>query len=156
MKTLLFAAVLTLSAFNNPQPKASFRALYALAGGTWQMKTKTGAICERWKKINANELHSQGFKVTGHDTIWLEKVQLVHKGNDIYYIPTVTDENAGKPVSFKLTSTKNGQFVFENPGHDFPQRVVYQFITPDSLHAWVDGTIKGKLKKQHFYYKRVN
>ncbi|MES2427291.1 MAG: DUF6265 family protein [Bacteroidota bacterium] len=81
---------------------------------------------------------------------------MIKKGNDIYYVPTVTGQNAGKEVLFELTSTTNGEYIFTNPEHDFPQRVVYQFITADSLHAYVDGQYNGKFVKQDFHYKRVN
>jgi hypothetical protein len=133
-----------------------FKPLNALAGGTWQMKTKKGFICERWTKANTNELRSIGFKVIGADTVIEERVRVIKKDNDIYYVPTVTGQNSGKEVFFKLTSTTNGEYIFTNPEHDFPQRVVYQLIAPDSLHAWVDGQYNGKYVKQDFHYKRVN
>ncbi len=120
------------------------------------MKTKKGIICERWIKTNANELRSSGFKVIGTDTTVEEKIRLIKKDKDIYYIPTVTGQNGGKEVLFKLTSTVNGEYIFTNPEHDFPQRVVYQFITADSLHAYVDGQYNGKFVKQDFHYKCFN
>lgn len=33
----------------------------------------------------------------------------------------------GAPVAFKMVSSTNQQFVFENPQHDFPKRIVYHF-----------------------------
>ncbi len=118
------------------------------------MKTKTGFTCEQWKMINPNELQSSGFDVVGSRTIVEEKVKLIKNRAGIFYIPTVLNQNGGKEVRFKLTSAANGQFVFSNPTHDFPQRIVYQFASKDVLHAWVDGKVKGKFVKQDFYYKR--
>ncbi|MES2427292.1 MAG: hypothetical protein V4560_09985, partial [Bacteroidota bacterium] len=55
-------------------PPPTFRlTLYTLAGGTWQMKTKKGYVCERWTKTSVTELRSIGFKVIGADTIIEEK-----------------------------------------------------------------------------------
>lgn len=45
-----------------------FQQLYALAGGTWVMKTKKGFICEQWQKVNNSEMRNRGFRVTGKDT----------------------------------------------------------------------------------------
>ena len=45
-------------------------------------------------------------------------------------------------------------FVFENPEHDFPKRIVYKLITTDSLHAYIDDGKEDSKKKQNFYYKR--
>lgn len=133
----------------------NFRTLHNLAGGTWQMKTKNGYYCERWTKVSSNELKSTGFSVKGKDTTLLEQVKLVSKADGIFYIPVVNNQNSGLPVSFKLTSSTNNEFIFSNPEHDFPQRVAYHFITADSVHAWVDGENKGKYSMQNFYYKRV-
>ena len=133
----------------------SFLQLYALTGGTWEMKTKKGAICERWQMINDNEIHGQGFKVIGHDTTLLEQVRLIRKNNEVYYIPTVSNQNGGQAVSFKLTEVKGRQFTFSNPAHDYPQFVVYDILSPDSLHAWTDGKNNGKALKVDFYYRRV-
>jgi hypothetical protein len=45
--------------------------------------------------------------------------------------------------------------VFENPQHDFPQKVGYQRGGPGSLLAWVEGTEKGQTRKIEFPYKRI-
>lgn len=117
------------------------------------MKTAKGYSCERWTKINSNELQGIAFNITGKDTAVLERVRLSNTNSAISY--NVTGAKSGDKTSFKLTSSKNGEFVFENPAHDFPQRVVYHFVKPDSIHAWVDGKYKGKFEKMDYYYKRV-
>lgn len=155
MKKHLFIIALLLCCIAYAQQADPFKSLHALTGGTWQMKTKKGILGETWKKSNTNELNSEGYKITGKDTTKLEKVQLVKKDDGIYYISTIKDQNDAKPIPFKLISSTNNQFVFSNPEHDFPQRIVYHMVTPDSLHAWIDGNYNGKFIKQDFYYKRV-
>ena len=117
------------------------------------MKTAKGYSCEKWVKVSANELSSVAFDIKGKDTTVLEHVRLVNNKGIISY--NVTGAKSGDKTSFKLTSAKNKQFVFENPLHDFPQRVVYHFVKPDSIHAWVDGKYNGKYEKVDFYYKRI-
>lgn len=155
MKTLTLLAAIFITNICLAQQKLDFQPLNRLVGGSWHMKTAKGITAETWKKINNDELHNRAFKIIGKDTTLLEKVQLIKKGNDIYYISTVQNQNEGKPVSFKLTESTNNQFVFSNPTHDFPQRIIYHFVTQDSIHAWIDGQYNGKLVKQDFYYKRV-
>ena len=72
------------------------------------------------------------------------------KGDDLFYIPTVKNQNNGEPVSFKLVSGKNGEFVFENKQHDFPQRIIYRNPNPDSLYARIEGYQQGKVHKEEF------
>ena len=45
--------------------------------------------------------------------------------------------------------------LFENPQHDFPQRVGYRSSGPDTMLAWIEGTAKGKSRKLEFPYRRV-
>jgi hypothetical protein len=153
MRKLIILIILCIC--HSTYAQSPFDVLYRLAGGTWQMKTSKGYTCESWKVAGNNQLNGIGFKVSGADTVIQEHVKLMKTTAGIFYIPTVTDQNKGKEVQFKLSSTANGAFVFSNPQHDFPQRVVYQFVSNDSLHAWIEGQYNGRLVKRDFYYKRV-
>ncbi|MBK7121923.1 MAG: hypothetical protein IPH68_03420 [Chitinophagaceae bacterium] len=91
--------------------------------------------------------------IKGSDTIVTERVALTNTKDAIIYTSTVEDQNNRQPIAFKMTKGDDNMFVFENPAHDFPKRIVYRFVTADSLHAFIDdGTEAGK--KQNFYYKR--
>ena len=154
MKKILIAitAVTCLAAFKLTDNKKIFKKLYSLEG-TWKMVTKRGAICEEWKKIDKNYLQNRGYMIKGSDTIVTERVALTNTKEGIFYTSTVEDQNQKQPIAFKMTGSENNMFVFENPQHDFPKRIVYKFITADSLHAFIDdGTEAGK--KQNFYFKR--
>ncbi|CAN5768761.1 hypothetical protein BH11BAC3_BH11BAC3_04770 [soil metagenome] len=131
-----------------------FRQLNKLEG-TWMMKTGKGIIGESWKKINDRTLQCKGFMIKEGDTINTENVQLIKNKEGIFYIPTVTNQNNQQPVTFQLTSSANNEFVFENPQHDFPKRVVYQLISNDSLIAWIDGGNEQAGSRKMFNYKRV-
>lgn len=144
--------ILCLSAFYTSDNNKTFKKLYALEG-TWKMTTKRGAICEEWKKVDKNYLQSRGYMIKGTDTIVNERVALTNTAAGIFYTSTVEDQNNKQPIAFKMTKAENNIFVFENPRHDFPKRIVYHLITADSLHAFIDdGTETGK--KQNFYYKK--
>ncbi len=145
------AVILCAAAFMIPADK-TFTKLYTLEG-TWKMTTKRGAICEEWKKVNDNHLQSKGYFIKGADTLVNERVALTNSKEGIFYTSTVEDQNNKEPITFKMTGADNNRFVFENPQHDFPKRIVYKFITADSMHAFIDdGTETGK--RQNFYYKK--
>ncbi|HEX7115588.1 MAG TPA: DUF6265 family protein [Steroidobacter sp.] len=57
---------------------------------------------------------------------------------------------------FTLVRSEPHEWVFENPDHDFPQRVVYRLNAPDELHAYVEGTRGGATKRFDFRYKRAS
>jgi hypothetical protein len=154
MKKILIAitTIICLASFEFADNSKTFKKLYALEG-TWKMATKRGALCEEWKKIDKNYLQNKGYMIKGKDTIVSERVALTNSNGGIFYTSTVEDQNNKQPIAFKMTKAENNMFVFENPQHDFPKRIVYKLVTADSLHAYVDdGTETGK--KQNFYYKR--
>jgi hypothetical protein len=82
-------------------------------------------------------------------------VALRNTKEGIFYTSTVEDQNNKQPTSFKLTSGNNNVFVFENPQHDFPKRIVYKLISADSLHAYIDDGNNSTKKRQDFYYKKA-
>jgi len=131
----------------------TFRRLYALEG-TWKMNTRRGAICEEWKKVNANHLQNRGYRVNGTDTVINERVALTNTENGIYYTSTVEDQNNQKPIAFKMSRAEGNTFVFENPDHDYPKRIVYQLIGADSLYAYIDDGSDDPKKRQNFRYKK--
>jgi Domain of unknown function (DUF6265) len=125
-----------------------------LIEGIWIMPTKNGAIGETWKRIDDNYYQGKGFMIKGTDTLITEQVSLRKTADGIFYISTVEDQNNKQPISFKLSSSNINLFIFENPEHDFPKRIVYEFTDSITLHAYIDDGINGK-KKHHFYYKKV-
>lgn len=134
---------------------SAFRELSALQG-TWISNTKRGIIGEHWVKTNDSALLGKGFFVKGADTIVTETVSLIARDGNVYYIPAVKDQNNGKEISFRLTSAEGRVFVFENPSHDYPKRIVYELVKADSLHAYIDAGVTETNKRQHYFYHKVN
>ena len=105
------------------------------------MKTKRGGIGETWHKIDKTYLQSKGFFLKGSDTIATERA-LRNTKEGIFYTSTVADQNSNQPIAFILNSSAKNIFIFENSEHDFPKRIIYELITKDSIHAYIDGGIK--------------
>jgi hypothetical protein len=136
------------------EPSPTFKKLYALQG-SWSMLNKKGSYtCEYWKKTSATSLSGKSFFVNAKDTTAFETVQLEEKPTGIFYTITATNEDATKAVTFKLTNNNGNKFVFENPTHNFPKMIVYDFIGKDSIHAYMGDGKEGSSKTAHFYYKK--
>ncbi|BCW88980.1 hypothetical protein sos41_21340 [Alphaproteobacteria bacterium SO-S41] len=62
----------------------------------------------------------------------------------------------GQPTTvFTLKEADNGYAMFENPDHDFPQRVIYTFNGEDTLNARIEGTMDGKEAAMEWHYTRI-
>lgn len=123
--------------------------------GDWQNKTPRGITVESWKKLNDSTYLAKSYQLRGLDTVSSEHVQLEEHHGNLYYIPTVKNQNDGKPVIFKMTASSADSFIFENPEHDFPQKITYNRISKDSVAAEISGTYKGKQRAIKFPMGRV-
>lgn len=150
--TMLLLATLTDAV--SQDASARFKQLQAIIGN-WSMQTKKGIIYESWSQASDSSLTGKSYRIVGEDSLLLEELGLVRKGNDIFYIPAVRNQNGQEPVTFKLLKVENDNYVFDNPAHDFPQRIIYHLPKSNTMHAWIEGMDKGIYRKSDFYYKKV-
>jgi hypothetical protein len=62
---------------------------------------------------------------------------------------------SGQPSAVFVSSSIGEQsVVFENPKHDFPQRIGYE-RQGDGLLAWIEGTQDGEARRMEFPYRRA-
>jgi len=118
--------------------------------GTWKSQTAEGLIMETWRPMTDTSFEGESslYKKTT-ETVMLEKIRLVSRGRDYYYIPLAQGQNNNRPVEFRLTSFSKKGFMAENPSHDFPKRISYT-IKKDSLYAFVDDGPSGKRKDYNY------
>ncbi len=134
--------------------KEDFLPLYELAG-TWKMETPKGSIYEQWNRQDSYKLSGKSYKLKNTDTMVLEKIELTFNSGNIFYTPSVSDQNNQRPIPFQLVSASNNKFTFENKEHDYPQRIIYHLVSKDSVHARIEGIKNGKEMGSDFFYKRV-
>lgn len=82
-------------------------------------------------------------------------MDLFQKSDSLILKISVKDQNNEKPVSFYLTKSNDNQLVFENPKHDFPNKIVYNKINSDSIVATIEGIKNGKTQSEAFPMKRT-
>jgi len=130
-----------------------FRKLRDLEG-SWEMKTDKGYIQEKWVRTNDSTFEGKNYSITRGVVILEERMKIVLTNEGIFFIATVTYQNKGLPVSFKLISIKNNEFIFENKEHDFPQQVMYH-VKDDGLFAFINGSTEKGFKKIDFSFYRM-
>jgi len=148
----VFALVVSNNLFAQDAPSLS-NAKWLL--GKWGNQTQRGKMVEEWSLINDSTYGGRSYMITATDSISLESIVLKKEGNDIFYIPTVKGQNNDQPVKFKLTSSSANQLVFENPAHDFPQKISYTLETENSLMAEISGMINGQQRSRKFPMTRL-
>lgn len=122
--------------------------------GSWKNNTKDMNFVENWKIESDSSYSAESFVLVSKDTVFYESVNLIQKNDSLFYIVSVRNQNNEKPVSFYLTKSNNNQLVFENPKHDFPNKIVYNKINNDSMVATIEGIKNGKKQNEAFPMKR--
>lgn len=151
--TVLLLAVfcLGLPAAGGPQPAApSIRDLAWLAG-CWESQRGARTTSEHWLKPSGNMMLGVAQTVRDGKTVEFEFMRIHEDRGRIYY----TAKPSGQPeASFELKSLAVESVVFENPQHDFPQRIIYRKEKDGSLLARIEGERNGKPGGIDFPYQR--
>ena len=144
---LALACLIALPAAANP---ASQVARLSWITGTWSETKGEVTTRETWQA-------SDGALVGKGETLRLGKPPHIEQMK-ITAEPagaTFTAMIAGQPPTpFLLLAGAEGEAVFENKAHDFPQRVIYRRCGAD-LCARIEGTVGGKLQFQEWRYSHV-
>jgi hypothetical protein len=135
---------------NNSKPKNILPDFEWLVGKWINNQDSTALFFENWTKNDAGDFNGKSYILAHHDTVFFESIKLHSLDSGTYYSVSVRNQNLSDVVHFKLVSSANQTFVFENKKHDFPQSITYQYKAPDTLNAWIEGLIKGELKKETF------
>lgn len=123
--------------------------------GKWENKSNDGNLFESWKKINDSIYNGESYFIKGKDTLHYEKIQMKQKGEELFYISTISGQNNDKPITFIFNDTVSKQLVFENPQNDYPQKIVYSKITKDSIIIRISGIQQGKPSSTKYSLKKT-
>lgn len=99
---------------------------------------------------NDSTFSGDSYFINTKDTVHFESIQLVQKAEELTYIATVVGQNNEQPVAFKLTSDTDDTFTFENPAHDYPQKISYKKVSGTSLIASISGKQQGKQSTESY------
>jgi hypothetical protein len=155
-KALAALAITSMIAASCDQPvkEKPLDKLSWLEGG-WEGITEEVVMRESWTKVNDKLMTGEGYVLAGTDTVFRESLKLMTVNDSmIYYvvaIPGVPDS-----TNFILSKYENDEAVFENPEHDFPQRIVYKKVNNDSVYAYIEGQTDKGLKRDEYPYKRIS
>jgi hypothetical protein len=134
-----------------PAPAAAVAGDMAWLAGAWVGTTGKSSIEERWSPPLGGALlgTSRTVSTSKGKMVAFEFLRIVERDGGLVY---VAQPNGAPPTEFVLTELAGTRAVFENPRHDFPQRIVYELSEDGRLRASI-GFMKGG-KPQAFEFGR--
>jgi hypothetical protein len=125
--------------------------------GCWSGTVNQREFREHWSPLRGGMLVGVGHTVNQGKTQSYEYLRLEARGDGVYYVAAPSGQSE---TAFKLGSIaaddKDSIFVFGNPAHDFPQRIIYRRGSEGWLYATVEGKIKGEDRQVIYPMRRVD
>ncbi len=90
--------------------------------------------------------------VRGDSLVEWEAMRIEARGDTLVFVAQPWGQGL---TEFRSTSVSDDAVVFENPLHDFPQRVIYRHAAGDSLHARIEGVRTGEERGIDFRMSRA-
>jgi hypothetical protein len=150
MRPFVLAACALLCATAAPAQTAVTQ--LAWLAGCWRLDDRGRVVEEQWTRPLGGIMLMAGRTVRGDTLVEFEQVRLFPRDGRLVYAAAPSGQT---PAEFISTVVSDSAVTFENPAHDFPQRVRYRRAGGDSLVARVEGLRRGVLRGIDFAYQRV-
>lgn len=148
----LLALMLAAARPASAEPRAIDR--LAWMEGVWVGEQNGVMIEETWSSPAGGGLvgmhkDSRGGRMVGHEFFRIIEIDTL----GVCYFASPAGR---EPVRFCASEWDSTRVVFENPFHDFPQRIVYWLDPEGRMHARIEGVSKdGERAKEWVWTRRV-
>ena len=149
----LLVAVSVASAMSGAEPAKPSVASLSWLAGTWSFERNGRIVTERWTAPSGGMMMGTSQTVVKDRTVEYEFVVLrANAQGEVLYVAKPSRQ---PEAEFKLVRATEREVLFENPQHDFPQRISYVLKDDGTLLAAIEGTKDGKTRRVEFPYRPV-
>lgn len=124
----------------------------AWMSGSWAFTKGDTRTEEHWTLPAGGTMLGMSRIVRGEKTAMFEfcRIEIVDG------VPAFLAQPRGRTATvFKLAHAGPREAVFENPAHDFPQRIIYRREADDRLMARVEGKVKGEVVGEDYPFVKA-
>ncbi len=142
------------AAFGQGNPVADISDFDGMAG-CWERSdpAKKLLVTEQWMKPAGTSILGMGRTVKNGKTTAFEYMRIEQRADGIYLVAKPSENKDETP--FKLKSSTLNEIVFENPEHDFPQRIIYK-LDGKKMIGRIEGMNNGKPMGIDFPFTKVS
>ena len=121
--------------------------------GCWELRAPNRVTLEMWMPPLGDLMLGASRTTVGTATSEFEQLKLKVEGDKLVYIAAPSGQ---KETSFTSTTIADTLIVFENPAHDFPQKIIYRRRGADSIVARIEGPGPNGPRGSNFPMRRSN
>lgn len=141
MRLLIAVAVVAASLTRSAQPVKPALNDLAWMAGSWVGTVQGVEMEEHWTAPKGGSMVGMHRDVAKGRTVSFEFLRIEVQKDQVVYLSMPNGRSPATP--FPLKDASGTRVVFENPTHDFPQRIIY-WKDGNDLRAGIEGTMKGK------------
>lgn len=119
--------------------------------GSWVSDAGPRQSDEHWTHAAGGTMFGVNRTVANDRTVFFEYLRIEKTEAGIVYL--ASPKGRQPPTAFTLIESGEKRAVFENPQHDFPQRIVY-WREGEALRARIEGTVNGEAKSSEWGWRR--
>jgi hypothetical protein len=149
---LILGSLLLLSASAHAEERRSRLDLIGWITGCWQKKEAGRELEEQWMAPAGGTMIGMSRMVADGKTLSYEYMRIEEDGGRLVYTAVPSGQ---AQTSFESTRLTGRMVVFENPEHDFPQRITYKWKTDSELLVILEGERNGEPGATRFWMKRM-
>lgn len=112
--------------------------------GCWQQEGAESGSIEIWLAPAGGTMLGMSRTVKAGKTVAHEFMRIGALGEGKLAFTAKPSNQA--EATFPVLRIGKQEIVFENKGHDFPQRIIYRLTAPGKLSARIEGTREGKAR----------
>lgn len=122
---------------------------FAELAGDWADTSGDHDFYESWELTGAG-LTGFGVSLSDGDTVFTEHLEIFEREGEWYYSARVQGQNFSEGIEFLNTLREDSLYIFENPNHDFPQAIAYQFRRSGVLQIKTRGTEGDTIRTEEY------
>ena len=134
-------ALLVPGAHSAPPGDGDPFARIAWLAGAWAEDLANGRREELWLEPLGKTMLGVSRTVIAGKTVEYEYLRIEERSGTLVYIASPSGQTTAEFTAIELTDSTA---VFADPMHDFPQRIRYRRLGPDSLLAQIEGERNGE------------
>lgn len=151
MKTALLAAAALAATMAATAADAPFAA--AFMAGCWRAETAEAGSEEHWLAPAGGTMFGVSRTVRNGRTVGHEFMQI--RAGDDGRLRFIAQPSGQREAAFVLVAHDSASVTFENPQHDFPQRIGYRAPADGRLAARIEGLRGGQWRAVDFGFVRT-
>ena len=126
----------------------------AWLSGCWAAANQEAGSGEQWMAPAGRTMLGKNRTVRDAKTVAFEFMRIVEQ--DEGGLVFIASPSGQSTASFAMLSLNDRKVIFENPSHDFPQRIIYRLISDEDLLGRIEGTINGTERAVDFPMKKID